>query len=170
MDLSHLTSASRAAAKLPNAERITRIRADRWIGYTRARTAIQRLEELFAWPNKQRMPNVLIIGPTNNGKSMIIEKFRRDHPAVKSERVPGVEQDIDDHIDSEHELIPIVVMQMPSDPAVARFYAMLIASTGHIPYPRIRTADLEHIALRRLRDRRDCKTSYRGRDRGCQHG
>ena len=31
----------------------------------------------YAWPNKQRMPNLLLVGPTNNGKSMIVEKFRR---------------------------------------------------------------------------------------------
>jgi predicted ATPase with chaperone activity len=27
------------------------------------------------------MPNLLLVGPTNNGKSMIVEKFRRTHPA-----------------------------------------------------------------------------------------
>ncbi|MGH3710082.1 MAG: TniB family NTP-binding protein [Pseudonocardiaceae bacterium] len=36
----------------------------------------------FAWPAKQRMPNLLLIGPTNNGKSMMVEKFRRSHPPV----------------------------------------------------------------------------------------
>jgi hypothetical protein len=25
------------------------------------------------WPDRQRMPNLLLIAPTNNGKSMIIE-------------------------------------------------------------------------------------------------
>ncbi len=28
------------------------------------------------------MPNLLLIGPTNNGKTMIIEKFRRAHPVI----------------------------------------------------------------------------------------
>ncbi|MBB2940489.1 putative ATPase with chaperone activity [Actinoplanes lutulentus] len=28
------------------------------------------------------MPNLLLIGPTNNGKSMIVEKFRRTHPRI----------------------------------------------------------------------------------------
>ena len=36
-DLSHLTPAAQAAALLPTAERIARIRAERWIGYSRAR-------------------------------------------------------------------------------------------------------------------------------------
>ncbi|MEU0566881.1 TniB family NTP-binding protein [Nonomuraea sp. NPDC005983] len=40
------------------------------------------LHTLLDWPAKQRMPNLLVIGPTNNGKSMIVEKFRRSHPPV----------------------------------------------------------------------------------------
>ena len=40
--------------------------------------ALDRLHELFEHPRRLRMPNLLIVGPTNNGKSMIAEKFRRD--------------------------------------------------------------------------------------------
>lgn len=79
-DLSHLHESTRRVARLPAAERLAHARADRWIGYTRAVQAVARLEELLAWPGKQRMPNLLLIGPTNNGKSMIVEKFRRSHP------------------------------------------------------------------------------------------
>ena len=39
-DLSHLTPAAPAAALLPTAERIARIRAERWIGYSRARAVL----------------------------------------------------------------------------------------------------------------------------------
>ena len=78
-DLSHLTTTAQAAAVLPDAERIARIRAERWIGYSRAREALAKLEELLTHPVRQRMPNLLLIGPTNNGKSMLIEKFRRTH-------------------------------------------------------------------------------------------
>ncbi len=79
IDLSHLLPAAQGLARLPADERIQRIRADRWIGYPRAVEALNRLETLYAWPNKQRMPNLLLVGPTNNGKSMIVEKFRRAH-------------------------------------------------------------------------------------------
>ncbi|MBP6918808.1 MAG: TniB family NTP-binding protein [Legionellaceae bacterium] len=41
--------------------------------------AVIKLEALISHPKRQRMPNLLIVGPTNNGKSMIIEKFRRTH-------------------------------------------------------------------------------------------
>ena len=39
-DLSHLHPAARAAALLPDAERLRLVRADRWIGYTRATEAL----------------------------------------------------------------------------------------------------------------------------------
>ena len=61
-DLSHLHPSARDAALLGLEERLPHLRADRWIGYTRAATALQRLETLLDWPRKQRMPNLLIIG------------------------------------------------------------------------------------------------------------
>ena len=81
-DLEHLRPEIRPIACLPGEERLRFVSADRWIGYTRAAAALERLEELYGWPGRQRMPNMLLIGPTNNGKSMIIEKFRRGHPPI----------------------------------------------------------------------------------------
>ena len=62
LDLSHLHSAAQPVARLPNEERLRYVRADRWIGYSRANAALERLETLFAWPSKLRMPNLLLIG------------------------------------------------------------------------------------------------------------
>lgn len=136
VDLSHLTGAARSVAVLPADERRARIRADRWIGYSRAADAIAHLETLFLWPRKQRMPNLLLIGPTNNGKSMIVEKFRRSHPPVS---LP------------DRELIPLLVVQMPSEPSVIRFYVALLAAMGAPLRPRQRLAELEQVALTLLR-------------------
>jgi Bacterial TniB protein len=136
-DLSHLHPAARQLARLPAAERLRHVRADRWIGYTRAIQALDTLETLFGWPAKQRMPNLLVIGPTNNGKSMIIEKFRRSHLPVS-------------HPD--HEEIPVLAVQMPSEPSVTRFYTALLAAMGAPLRPRQRLAELEQLALRLLRE------------------
>ena len=137
LDLSHLHPAAREIARLPAGERLRYVRADRWIGYTRATQALEGLEALFGWPARQRMPNLLVIGPTNNGKSMIIEKFRRSHPPVSH---------------PEREEIPVLVVQMPSDPSVTRFYTALLAATGAPLRPRQRLAELEQLALRLLRE------------------
>src|SRR5215470_4461572 len=137
-DVSHLTPTAHAAAMLPDAERIARIRADRWIGYNRAREALAKLEELLTHPVRQRMPNLLLIGPTNNGKSMLIEKFRRAHMVEPAPQ-------------AEAEIIPVVTMQMPSDPSVSRFYALLLTRLGVPLHGRRKVIDLEGMALRVLR-------------------
>jgi hypothetical protein len=85
------------------------------------------------------MQNLLLIGPTNNGKSMILEKFRRSHPPRQSD-------------DKEIEIIPVLVMQMPSDPTVSRFYQMLLfalAAPVGIPVAKSgrRLQDLETLSL-----------------------
>ncbi|WP_186760131.1 TniB family NTP-binding protein [Arthrobacter alpinus] len=135
-ELSHLHPTVRDKARLPATERVELIRADRWIGYPRAVEAVARLETLLCWPDKQRMPNLLLIGPTNNGKSMIVEKFRRGHP-------PTTEAD--------RECIPVLCVQMPSEPSVLRFYVALLAALGAPLQPRRRLADIEQISLKLLR-------------------
>jgi hypothetical protein len=137
-DLSHLAPAVQATALLTDEERITHIRTDRWIGYTKAKRALADLEELLFWPQRQRMQNMLLIGPTNNGKSMIIERFRREHISRLSE-------------DGSREIIPVVVMQMPSDPSVIRFYTMVLHSMNMPLVRRRRAAELEFMALRLMR-------------------
>ena len=82
------------------------------------------------------MPNLLLIGPTNNGKSMIIGKFRRTHPSSSSD-------------DQEH--IPVLSVQMPSEPSVTRFYVALLAAMGAKLRPRQRLPEMEQLALSLLR-------------------
>lgn len=132
--LEHLGSRARELALLPDSERIDRIRADRWIGYAKAMEGIAKLERLFSFPKKERMPNLLVVGPTNNGKTMIIEKFKRNHSAT---RLP----------ESTMESIPVASVQMPSDPTIARFYAMLLYSLGAPVTMKCKVADLEYVAL-----------------------
>ncbi|MGN2642439.1 TniB family NTP-binding protein [Nocardia takedensis] len=137
VDLSHLHPSAQQLVMLPDAERISYVRADRWIGYTRATEALTMLEGLLTMPGKQRMPNLLLIGTTNNGKSMIIEKFRRDHPPISHE---------------DREQIPVLTMQMPSEPSVSRFYVAVLAALGAPIRARApRLAELEQLVLRLLR-------------------
>lgn len=94
-----------------------RIAADRWIDYARARQALVKLEELIAYPARARMPNLLIVGPSGMGKTMIVEKFERDHP-------PSY-----DAVDAFRH-IPVVVVRMVSGPDEGRFYKRLLAAIG----------------------------------------
>lgn len=140
MNLDHLVPEAQEVAALPNEDRLRRVRTDRWIGYSRAVKIVDHLSRIVEGPAKQRMPNALIIGPTNNGKSMVVEKFRRRHVARSSAAPTG-----------EAEIIPIVCMQMPSEPSISRFYALLLAAVGSPPMPRLRVSELENLALRIMR-------------------
>lgn len=67
---------------------------------------------------------------------MIVEKFRRLHPPIS-------------HPDREE--IPVLVVQMPSEPSVIRFYVAVLAALGAPLRPRQRLAELEQVALALLR-------------------
>ena len=134
--LEHLHVSARSIARLPAQERVRHVRADRWFGYSRATEALERLETLYTWPGKQRMPNLLLIGPTNNGKSMIIEKFRRLHPPTSH---------------PEREQVPVLAVQIPTEPSASRFYVALLAALGAPLRPRQRVAEMEQAALGLLR-------------------
>lgn len=138
MALNHLLPSVHAIATLSPEERILKLRSDYWIGYGHAEHALSRLEDLLSCPKRVRMPNMLIIGPTNNGKTMIVEKFRRQHLPHESE-------------DGSHEIIPVLSVQMPSDPTIKRFYSTIISALGSpvVMYPS--TDRSEIIALKLLR-------------------
>lgn len=135
--MDHLMPWAKEIALLADDERIQRIRTDRWVGYTKATEAVAKLEALLSHPKRQRMPNLLLIGPTNNGKSMIIEKFRRTHLSQKG-----------NHYQPEE--MPIVVVQMPSDPKIPRFYSMLLYAMNVRLISRARISDLETKVLQAL--------------------
>lgn len=141
LDLARLVPGARAAALLPDAERLALLRTERWwIAHDRAEAALARLDALLRdGPGQIRPPNLLLAGPTNNGKSWIVERFRCAH------ELPGGE-------DAERR--PVVAMQMPTEPTVARFYAALLAHlrapVAHAG-PGARKHELEQLALRVLR-------------------
>ena len=81
MNLAHLHPSLHALAMLPAAERLSHCSTEHWIGYTRANSVLARMEALFVEePGKVRPHNLLLVGPSNNGKTMIAEKFCRAHP------------------------------------------------------------------------------------------
>ena len=80
-DVLHLEPAFRRYAKLSDADRIVWIQSDRWIAFDQAQAAIDRLDALLAYPPRDRMPCLLIYGATGMGKTKILRKFERRHPA-----------------------------------------------------------------------------------------
>ncbi len=133
----HLFPHVRPLAALSAEERIRRILADRWIAYPRAERALEKLEALLAFPQRARMPNLLIVGASGMGKTMIVEKFARDHPS-HFDAVTGRMR------------MPVILVQMVPGPVEARFYRLLLAAIGAPEPPRATLSELESLALRLL--------------------
>lgn len=113
LELSHLSEATAKLLELDDAARITRIRQPRWIGYPQAKTILARLETLLAYPPSHRMPNLLIVGDTNNGKTMLVQRFCNQHPA-------------DDNLDGDNVQVPVLYVQAPPMPDEGRLYNTIL--------------------------------------------
>lgn len=108
-EYAHLNDRAREALKLTNEERIARILATRWIGYTRAKEILEQLEDLLTHPKTHRMPNLLIYGDTHSGKTMIVKRFYGQHTACDN---PG----------GDGAVVPVLLVQSPPGPDEGRFY------------------------------------------------
>lgn len=118
VDLKHLQATTRVLAMQDSASRLAQFNIEHWIGYTRAEKVLDQLETLMVTePGKIRPKNLLIVGPTNNGKTMIAEKFCRAHPSRTARN-------------KEHEDIPVMPIQMPAGATLARIYTALMLALG----------------------------------------
>lgn len=57
-------------------ERIEFMDQPRWIGYKTAQHILDTLQGLMLKPVRPRMPNLLIVGESNNGKTTVVHRFR----------------------------------------------------------------------------------------------
>ncbi|GAB6059290.1 TniB family NTP-binding protein [Desulfonatronum parangueonense] len=56
-------------------DRIAFMDQPRWVGYPRANRIIETMRGLMEKPTRPRMPNLLIVGESNNGKTTIVRRF-----------------------------------------------------------------------------------------------
>jgi len=139
-EFSHLHASTRSMIEESAESRIRRVRTDRWITYARAEIALAAMEDLLTFPKRTRMPNVLLIGPTNNGKTMIVEKFRRAHPPFAASTTPDGAASI-----------PVLKVQMPPGPDEPRFFGAILQELGFPHLLSERLAARQEAALRTLR-------------------
>ena len=111
--MSHLNESVLKLLELSDAERIERIRAPRWIGYPQAKTILSKLEDLLTYPQSHRMPNLLVVGDTNNGKTMLVQRFCAQHPADDNPAGDGIR-------------VPVLFVQAPPIPDEGRFYSAIL--------------------------------------------
>jgi DNA polymerase III delta prime subunit len=114
-DKSHLLPKVELLLELSNKERIEQVKKTRWIGYPRGQDIMKKLEDLLIHPKQPRMPGMLIVGPSNNGKTSLIRKFARKH-------LP------DNNIGGEHIIAPVLYVQAPPTPNEGAFYSNILNS------------------------------------------
>lgn len=112
-EYSHLNAKAVEHLGLSDEERIKKIRSPRWIGYPEAQKVNARLEDLLTYPKSHRMPNLLVVGDTNNGKTMLVQRFCDAHPA-------------EDNKDGEGVIVPVLYVQAPPTPDEGRFYNAIL--------------------------------------------
>jgi len=123
----HLSETTAEKLELSDADRIRHIKKPRWISYARAKSVLDKLEDLLEHPDQARMPNMLVIGETNNGKTAIVTRFRDQHPP-------------DTNITGEAVKIPVLYIQAPPGPDEAGLYTVILDRLFEA-YPRAESKD-----------------------------
>lgn len=83
--------------------------------YSRGEEALAKLEELYCSPKSHRMRNMLLVGETNNGKTMIVQQFAKRHRAEL-------------HLTGESSRVPVLIVQAPPVPDEGRFYNAILTA------------------------------------------
>lgn len=132
----HLHNKARLQLELTDPERIRIIQAGSWMALDHAKQALERMEELLAYPRVTRMPNMLLVGPSFSGKTSIIEHFLELHPP-----------DIDP--EAEVTVCPVVVVEAPPKPDISDFYSRILDALGS-PYKPTAPSSEKYSQIKRL--------------------
>lgn len=124
---SHLTEKTAQKIRLSNEERVQHIKKPRWIGYSKAKIILDKLDDLLNYPKQTRMPNMLLIGETNNGKTVLVNKFREQHPP-------------EENLGGESVIIPVLYIQAPPSPDERGIYNAILTKLFE-PYGRSEATD-----------------------------
>ena len=135
----HLAPGAAALLDLSDDLRIRAIRTERWVGFARARRVLEILQALRDHPPSTRPPGLAIFAHSGMGKTMLVEKFRRDNPPT-SHPVHGLES------------TSVLGITLTSRPSERRIYAQLLAALDIGVDQRSATlADLETRMVRLLK-------------------
>lgn len=124
----HLGAEALGKIDMTDAERVFSIRAGTWIPYPRAKQILARLEELFEYPRIDRMPNMMVVGASNNGKTNILHHFEAKHKP-------------DPNPEGDYSIIPIVFVEAPKKPDMNALYSRILGAIWQ-PYS-IRASETE---------------------------
>lgn len=113
-----LTDRAKEVLSLSKTERISNAQKKSWLNYPRAQMILDELEYLYHHERVERMPNLAIIGDTNNGKTTILNRFMEMHPS---------------YVDVPSNIHPIIKIQAPISPSESALYEKILDAL-RVPY------------------------------------
>lgn len=135
--MKNTTKISQAELKLlPREERIHNIKLSKWINYTIAAGILKELTELKKYPKSSRMPNILLVGDSNNGKTALVEKFVSLNPSTIDEVTSEINT-------------PVLMVQAPPEPDERRFYNSILEKLL-APYKTSEKLDVRQLRVKNL--------------------
>jgi len=103
-----------------DAARIEHIKKPVFIPYARANELLNEMEGLISHPKTNRMPNLLIVARSNNGKTELLKEFRNRHPA-------------EERVSEDAIFAPVVYVQCPPGPNDSMFLDSALKTLGINP-------------------------------------
>jgi len=100
--------------ELSKDERIYFLREEKWLGYTLAKEILEKMQTLMDYPRKSRMPSMLLIGETNNGKTSILKRFMKKNPPIRNNEAV------------ETTIIPVISIQAPPGGSLNELYTNIL--------------------------------------------
>ena len=134
----HLNEQAKQLLKCSDAERIKAIQTGYWVPYARAKEVLEHMEELFNYPRIERMPHMLLVGASNNGKTQILKRFHSQHAA-------------DPNPEGEYASIPVILIEAPRGPNIAEFYDRIFMAINYPYAPRATIGEKEETAFSLLK-------------------
>jgi hypothetical protein len=128
----HLLEPIGALADASGTERIRAIQSGIWVSYARAKQIIAHMGDLLSHPPIDRMPNLLVVGPSNNGKTQVLRRFLSKHAHAPNP-------------DGDAEIIPTVYVGAPPTPDIGDLCVRVLQAVNApykevaTPFERIRT-------------------------------
>lgn len=116
----HLSREAAELADAPDANRIWAIQTGAWVSYPRGKAILDKMEELLAHPPILRMPNLLVVGASNNGKTQLLRHFLEKHPQ-------------DPNPAGDAAIVPVIYVQAPTTPDI-RDLCVRILNSVNAPY------------------------------------
>jgi type II secretory pathway predicted ATPase ExeA len=111
--MEHLNKALHSIAQADTSTRVDYILSIEGVRYPAAERIMNRLEELLTHPKIGRMPNLLLVGETSNGKSVLLKRFCEQHGPYAT---TGKERIVS----------PVVSMDVPYKPNEKNFFRKLL--------------------------------------------